>query len=71
MIRVLLLMVAIVLVVPASADAQKDKMQLGETLGARVTRESGAAAPTAVTAPVPSDQLTTTERLSTEKKGAR
>lgn len=71
MIRALLLVVMILLAVPVAASAQKDKMQLGEALVARVTRGSGAAAPTAVTAPVPRDQLSTTERLSPEKKGAR
>jgi hypothetical protein len=71
MIRVLLLVLAIALVAPASATAQKDKMHLGEALGAKVTRGSVAAPSAAVTMPVPQDRLTTKESLSPEKKGAR
>lgn len=72
MVRTLLLILAILLVVPSAASAQKDKMQLGEALGATVKRGFGAPGPSAVTTPLPQDALTTSERLEPEKKkGAR
>lgn len=72
MIRMLLLVLTLLLAVPAAAHAQKDKMALGEALGAVVKRGFGAAAPqpTATTTPAAQDRLTTTEQL-TPTKGAR
>ena len=73
MIRLVLLVLVILLVTPMAAHAQKDRMSLGESLGATVKRGFGASTRTVTsTTRVPQDQLAIREQLSpAQTKGAK
>ena len=56
MVRLLLVAMSLILVTPWAASAQKDKMSLGEQLGAKVTRQ--APKPAAAPKPAPAPKST-------------